>query len=368
MNNDSIILIIGTIIVFSQLDFIQNKNLGYEKEQLLVIHKTDDIGRSIQAFKDDLKKNPFVKSVSNSTELPGMNYGDNLYESHVNGKTNRQLLRRGFTDYEFVNTFKMEMALGRYYSREWTVDTVNSIVINQTAAEALGLINPIGSELIEAGIGREESRVWKVIGVIKDFHFESLHQPIQPLAMTLFTRGAGRYISVRLSSDNIRQSIESIKTIWAQYAGKQEFEYTFFNEDYARLYKSEERTSKLFASFSLLAILIGCLGLFGLVAYTAEKKTKEIGIRKVLGSSILSIVLLLSTEFIKWIVIANIIAWPIAYYLMNEWLNDFAYRMDIRITVFLFAGASSLIIAMMSVSYQAIKAAVANPVESLKYE
>ena len=365
----SVILIIGTIIVYGQLQYIQNKNLGYEKEQLLVIRKTDDLGRSIEAFKNDLRNNPYVKSVSNSTELPGMNYGDNLYESHSGRKIERQLLKRGYVDFNFFQTFKMKMSDGRFYSREWTGDTVNALVINEAAVKALQLKNPVGSDIYETGIAGGEDRVWKIIGVIKDFHFESLHQPIQPFAMQLFNKGGfGRYTTVRLSTDNIRQSLESIKQIWANYAGKQQFEYTFFDEDYNRLYKSEERTSKLFATFSILAIMIGCLGLFGLAAYTAEKKTKEIGIRKVLGASIQSILLLLSKEFIKWIVIANVIAWPVAYYLMSEWLNDFAYRMNINLLVFLFAGVSALIIALVAVGYQAVKASVANPVKSLKYE
>ncbi|MBU0475144.1 MAG: ABC transporter permease [Bacteroidetes bacterium] len=366
----SITLIIGTIVVFNQLEFIQNKNLGYEKDQLLIIRKTDDIGRSIVAFKNDLKNNPYVKNVSNSAELLGMNYGDNLYEAHINGKINRQLLKRGFIDYDYLKTYKMEMALGRYYSSEWTVDTVNSIIINEAAVKALGIINPIGFEIIETSTGdNQRNMVWKIVGVVKDFHFESLHQPIQPFVMQLFNRrGFGRYTAVRLSTDNLRESLESIETIWAKYAGNQQFEYTFFDEDFNRLYQSEERTSKLFAGFSLLAIIIGCLGLFGLAAYTAEKKTKEIGIRKVLGASIQSILVLLSKEFIKWIIIANIIAWPIAYYLMNKWLNDFAYRMNISIKVFIFAGTTALLIAFIAVGYQVVKAAVANPVDSLRNE
>ncbi|MDP3150641.1 MAG: ABC transporter permease [Ignavibacteria bacterium] len=366
----SIILIIGTIVIYGQLQYIQNKNLGYEKEQLLVIRKTDDIGQSIEAFKNDLRNNPFVKSVTNSNELPGMNYGDNLYEAHSRGKIERQLLKRSFADFDFFQTFKMKMADGRYYSREWTVDTVNSLVINEAAAKVLGLKNPVGSEIYETGIGDNNvNKTWRIIGVIKDFHFESLHQPIQPLAMQLYNRGGfGKFTTVRLSTTNIRESLQAIKSIWATYAEKQQFEYTFFNEDYDRLYKSEERTSKLFAAFSILAIMIGCLGLFGLAAYTAEKKTKEIGIRKVLGASIQSILVLLSKEFIKWIIIANVIAWPIAYYLMNTWLQDFAYRTDISFMVFLFSGASALLIALVAVGYQAIKAAVANPIKSLRYE
>ncbi|MFH1194892.1 MAG: ABC transporter permease [bacterium] len=363
----SIILIIGTVIVYGQLNYMQNKNLGYEKEQLLVIHKTDDLGNSIDAFKNELRKNPNVKYLTNSVQLPGMNYGDNLFESRVNGKSYRQLLRQGYADYDFASTFKIKMADGRYYSRERAVDADNSIVLNEAAVKSLRLKNPIGTEIYETGIG-DETRILKVVGIMKDFHFQSLHQQIEPLAMRLLTQGAARYTTVRLSTENIRQSVESIKSIWDSYAGNQQFEYTFFNEDYDRLYKSEERTSKLFVTFSILAIMIGCLGLFGLAAYTAEKRTKEIGIRKVLGASIQSILVLLSKEFMKWIVIANVVSWPIAYYLMNTWLQDFAYRIDIGFMVFLFAGGSALIIAIITVSIQAIKTAIANPVESLKYE
>ncbi len=367
----SIILVICTVFVFKQLNFLQTKKLGYNKEQLLIIKKTDDIGRNIEAFKTTLKNTPNVLEVSNSSHIPGIQLGDNLYDSYVNGKKYSQLLSLMVSDYDFVKAFDIKMAAGRFYSKEWGGDSLNSVVINETAAQNFHFTDPVGQEIYEPEGNRTPGRIfkYKIVGVMKDFHFESLHQPIKPLVVILYKHGGfGRFTSVRLKTNNIKQSIVSIKEIWSSFAGGQNFEYSFFDEDYNRLYKSEETTSKLFASFSILGIMIGCLGLFGLAAFTAEKRTKEIGIRKVLGSSIKSILLLLTKEFLKYLLIANLIAFPTAYYLVDIWLRNFAYRIEIDYSVFIISGISAIIIALVSVSYQVIKAAVANPIVSLKYE
>lgn len=365
----SIVLIIGTITVYNQLDYLQTKKLGFERDQLLVVHKCDDIAKYIKAFRDELGEKSFVENVSNSNDMPGLNYGDNLYEYTQNNKSNRQLLKVTEVDYNFVNTFNVKMASGRFYSRDFGADTLNTIVINETAAKLLGLKSPVGTEIREVGIGNEDTQMARIVGVVKDFHFESLHLEIKPMALRLIRDNeSGRYTFIKIKTKDLRNAVASVQSVWKKFAGNQQFEYTFFDEDYIKLYKSEERTSKLFTIFSVLAIIIGCLGLFGLAAYTAEKKTKEIGIRKVLGASINNILFMLSKEFIRWIVIANIIAWPLAYFLMREWLNDFAYRTDIGLIVFIAAGGSAVIIALAAVGYQVLKAALSNPVKSLKYE
>ncbi|MFH0736726.1 MAG: ABC transporter permease [bacterium] len=367
----SIILIIGTVFVFKQLDFLQNKKLGYNKEQLIIIKKTDDIGSSIEAFKTTLKNIPNVLEVSNSTHVPGMQFFNDLYESYSGGKKTSQLFSVMGSDYNFVKTFEIKMTAGRFYSKEWGADSINSIVINEAAAKQMMFKDPVGQEIFEPTGNRTPGRnfKYKIIGVMKDFNFESLHEPIKPLVVTLFNSfGFGKFTSVRIKTDNVKESVSSIKEVWTSFADGQNFEYSFFDEDYNRLYQSEERTSKLFAAFSILGIMIGCLGLFGLAAFTAEKRTKEIGIRKVLGSSIKSILLLLTKEFLKYLFIANVIAFPTAYYLIDLWLQNFAYRIELDYSVFIISGLSSIIIALVSVSYQAIKAAVANPILSLKYE
>lgn len=363
----SIILVIATIFIFKQLDYLQNKKLGYNKEQLLIVRKADDIGVHREAFKTSLMDLSEVKYVSNITTLPGEEFGDNLFYSLENGQKNSQLVSIVRSDYDFAKTFGIEMADGRYFSREFGADTINSIVLNETAVKSLGIKNPVGKRISIPGNGAEQYFI--IIGVTKDFHFQSLHEPIRPLAMMLFGRnGFGRTTAIRIAGGNISSTVNKIKQIWSNFADGQHFEYTFFDEDYAKLYKSEERTGKLFASFSVLGIFIGCLGLFGLAAFTAEKRTKEIGIRKVLGASFRSILILLSKEFLKYLLIANALAIPISYYLISIWLENYSYRISIDIYPFLFSGFAAIVIALGTVLYQVIKIGITNPVVSLKYE
>ncbi|OGU55898.1 MAG: hypothetical protein A2V66_18260 [Ignavibacteria bacterium RBG_13_36_8] len=366
----SIILFIGTFIISEQLRYVQNKNLGFNKEQLLIIHKTDDIGRFIESFKNDLRSHTNIVSVSNSATLPGLIFGSNAFRRQDGTGEDTRVIMTMFADYDFAKTYQIKMAEGRYYSPDRTVDTVNSIVVNEEALKVFGISKPaVGKQIVQMGNTPETSFTFNIIGVLKNFHFESLHNEIRPLIIGIFrTGGFGRYVSVRVNTSDLEETLAFIKESWTKYAGNQAFEYTFFDEDFAELYASEERTGKLFTSFSILAIFIACLGLFGLAAYTTEQRTKEIGIRKALGANISTILLLLTKEFTKWVLISNIIAWPIAFYIMNNWLADFAYRIDISLWTFLISGAVALVIAIITVSSQAIKAAVANPVNSLRYE
>jgi putative ABC transport system permease protein len=263
-----------------------------------------------------------------------------------------------------VKTYQIKMKEGRFFSREFLSDTM-SVVLNEEAVKTMGLKDPIGKNLVRIG----DTRNLRIVGVTDDFNFQSLHRKIEPLVMGLFrSSGFGRFVSVRFTPQNAQSTIQSISSIWHKYAGNQAFEYSFFNDEFAKLYASEERTGQIFTIFSMLAIFIACLGLLGLAAYTAEQRTKEIGIRKVLGASVSEIILLLTQEFTKWVLIANIIAWPVAYYFMNSWLENFAYRINFNIWIFVLAGASALLVAVITVGYQAIKAATANPVKSLRYE
>jgi putative ABC transport system permease protein len=364
----SIILFIGTIIVYNQLDFIQNKKLGFNKEQVIVVQKADDIGRFMQSFKEELKNIPGVLSVSNSNTLFGKEMGNNPYK--VYGSNENKLFTVLFADDKFADTYQIEMAEGRYYSNDvFPADTL-AIVMNEAAVKEFGFDDPLGKKVtFMHGENDTNVPVFRVIGVMKDFNYQSLHQNIKPLIIrNYFPENFGRLVSVRVTPGDYEEKIKAIEAAWHKYAGNQAFEYFFFDEDFAKLYKAEQRTGVLVTVFALLAIFIACLGLLGLAAFTTEQRTKEVGIRKILGASIGGIVLLLSKDFIKWIIIANLIAWPAAYFIMNRWLEDFAYRINISIWVFIIAGAAAILIAYATVSYQALKAAVANPVNSLKYE
>lgn len=367
----SIILIIGTFVVKEQLDYIQNKKLGFNKDQIVLVKKTDDIGRQIESFKRELLSNPDITSVSNSNTYPGgPNFGGNAFVAGGESGDKSQLVMMMGADYGFTDTYQIQMKEGRYYSTEHPSDTLNAIVVNEETVKIFGIKDPIGKTIIAVGNTPETSRKFTIIGVTKDFNFESLHSKIRPLAIRLFVpgRGFGRYTAVRVAAGNIKNTLNYIEEKWHKLAGAQAFEYNFFDQEFAKLYKSEERTGKLFTSFSILAIIIATMGLFGLVAFITERRTKEIGIRKVMGASIGEIVFLLSKEFSKWVLFANILAWPLAFYLMNNWLKDFAYRVNIAIWIFPVAGFLVLLVSLLTVSSLTIRAARANPANSLKYE
>ncbi len=364
----SIILIVGTFIIASQLNYIQNKKLGFNRDQILIVKKTDDIGKYIRSFKYDLSQIATITTVSNSSSIPGGNFGDTAFRKEGAGPDEVHDIKVMFTDYDFIYTYQIKMKEGRFFSKDFANDTM-AVVINEAAAKSIGLKNPVGKYLIRLGNTPETGDKYKIIGVTNDFNFESLHQKIEPLIIGLFRPvDFGRFVSLRFAPSDASRTIKQVSSVWHKYAGSQAFEYSFFNDDFAKLYASEQRTGQLFTIFSVLAIFIACLGLLGLAAYTAEQRTKEIGIRKVLGASVPEIIVMLTREFTKWVLIANIIALPVAYFFMKGWLENFAYRISFNIWVFILAGLSALLIAVLTVSYQAVKAAVANPVESLKYE
>ena len=364
----SIALIIGTFVIQDQLNFIQNKNLGFNKEQVVLIKKTDDIGSKIDAFKSLLSNYPKVISVSNSTDIPGNQNGDSAYKMQGASVHEALDIRNIYCDYNFIKTYEIKMAAGRFFSKDHPADSM-AVVINEATAKSFGIANPVGKNLYQFGRTPDESIVHPIIGVVKDFNYESLHQQIRPLVFMLFNKGGfGKFTSVRIAAGDYQKTISYLETTWKKFAGDQAFEYNFFDQSWSHLYFAEQRTSKLSMIFSVLAIFIACLGLLGLAAYVTEQRTKEIGIRKVLGATVPEIFILLSKEFTKWVLIANIIAWPLAYYIMHNWLNNFAYRVSIAPLVFLYSGLIALAISIATVSTHAIKAARSNPVKSLRYE
>ncbi len=361
----SIFLIIGTLVVYQQLKFFQNQKLGFEKDQVLVVSNPGSLGNNIIPFKEALRKFSSVMDVSGSNTLPGKGFSNIGFGAEAVDQS--FTLNLCVCDYDFLKTLKLKLAQGRFFSRDFVSDS-NAAVLNEKAVELLGWDNPIGKRINNWAQNRGN---FVVIGVIKDYHYESLHHKIRPMALFLsggYYTNVERCISVRLNSENISGTIKYIENTWNNFAQNMPFEYSFLDEDFDNLYINEKQTRKLFTIFSCLAIFIACLGLFGLVSFIADRKTKEIGIRKVLGASVSGIVTILNKSFIKLVLIANFIAWPAAWYAMNRWLQNFAYRIKLSWWMFVLAALISLMIALITVSSQTVKAALKNPVNSLRYE
>jgi len=363
----TIILIIATIIVFNQLNFIQNRKLGFNKNQVLLIDNTYVLGKQAEAFKLEVKKITGVNSASLSSYLPvsSSSRSDNTYSKEaVMDARNGLNMQTWRIDEDYLTTLGMELVKGRNFSKEFGTDS-NAIIINETTASLLGYGDPIGKNLYESDNDNKLVPL-NIIGVVKNFHFESLRQNVGPLCFKL-QRSTG--ISIfRINTTDTKSLVSKVESIWKKMAPGMPFAYRFLDESFDNMYRSEQRIGKLAIAFAILAIIIACMGLFGLATYASEQRVKEIGIRKVLGASVSNITQMLSKDFLKLILIASLIAFPIAGWAMYKWLQNFAYRIDIQWWVFLVAAAIALFIAMVTISFQAIKAAVANPVKSLRTE
>jgi len=370
----SIILIIATVIFGRQLNYLLNKPLGFSKDQVVVIRSGRDASnQDLQPLKSALEVNPNIGGVTGSLMLPssiGM-YNNVTWEGAVNDEIVAIMHNR--VDYDYLDTFKIELVAGRNFSPEFTSDLrptetdSRSILINQEAARRFGWEDAVGKTVIQTYGSRRIN--YMVVGVIKDFHFQSLRESITPLKLFL-SLDNNRYVSVKIQSQDVTGTLKFIEETWTRTFPNSPFDYFFFDSVFERRYKAEASQKRLFTYFSGLAVFIGCLGLLGLAAFAAERRTKEIGVRKVLGASSPRIVMLLSKEFSRWVLVANLIAWPVAYLAMRAWLKGFAYRIDINQQWFFFvlAGAAALGIALLTVGFQAVKAALADPVKALKYE
>ena len=364
----SIVLVIGTFVVRRQLDYVRTRNLGFNKEQVVVVEKVDDIGNQIRAFKQELLANPRILSASNTGRLIGDDFGSSVFRLAGAAGEENHLLWTCQTDEGFVKTYQIEMAAGRYFEAGRPTDA-QAVVINETAARTLGVTDPAGRQIVAVGPTPAQSQTLTIIGVMKDFHFQSLHTEIRPLIIGYFgARGFGRFLSVRVRPENIRETIAFMDRTWRGFARNQAFEYRFFDDHFARLYQADERTGRVFLAFSVLAVFVAGLGLFGLSAFVAEQRTKEIGIRKTLGATVTEVSLLLAGQFTKWVLAANLVAWPLGYYFMHRWLQKFAYRAALTPWPFLLTSLFVFAFALLTVSYQTVKAATADPVKSLKYE
>jgi putative ABC transport system permease protein len=364
----SITLIIGTFIIKSQLEYIQNKNLGFNKDALITINNGSTIRKDTKSFHEEISKIPGVQASTASSlmfasGIPGSGY---IYSK----MTAKDMITAQFldVDYNFGKTYQIKMKQGRFFSDEFGSDS-SAVVINETMAKEFHDKYPVDNNIAELNNSKKGMVQFKIIGVVKDFNYESLHKNVRPLVLHLGSvRQASTMIAIRVSTQNIASTIKSIESVWIKFAGKEKMFYRFADENIARMYRSEQKIGTITTVFSFLAIIVACLGLFGLVSFITEQRTKEIGVRKVLGASVGEIILLVSKEFIKWVLLANLIAWPIAFYLMSNWLNNFAYRTNISWFVFIGSGILALIIAITTVSYQVAKVAIQNPVTSLRYE
>lgn len=358
----SIVLIVGTLVIQDQLNYIQSRNLGFDRQNIVVIEKAWALGDQRESYKQELLKHPNIIGVSVSESLPGKSHDERFVfpEDRESGEQyNISLL---VADHDFVETLGLEVAEGRAFDKNRLTDS-SAVMINETAAELLGLSgDPIGKR-----IGISRNRTNPVIGVIKDYHFKSLHTEITPLVYFI-GRGTMAYAVVRIRSQGVSETMEILRNIWDRFVPNQPFHYSFLDENFAQLYAADQRTKRLFMVFSLLAILIACLGLLGLSAFIAERRTKEIGVRKVLGATVPEIFILIAGSFTKLVTVAFVVASPIAYFVMTKWLQNFAYRIEIQLWMLALTGAMTLMVALLTVSVQAIRAALVNPVESLRYE
>jgi len=359
----TIFLIICTIAVYNQLNYMRNMKLGYEKEYMIYKGMRGDVRAKFDSVKNELLQNPNILGVTASSNVPtyGYTFSNSLWRWEGQDPDEEILMRAVFVDLDYFKTFGMEIVEGRSYSKELATDATEAIMVNEEAVKVMGMESPIGKRL---SIGKNNM---KIIGVVKNYHFRSLRQEIDPLILIYNPRPCG-VLFARLRSENIPKTIGYMENIWKEFAPGHPFNYGFLDEAIDDLYRSEQRIGTILRYFSILAIFISCLGLFGLASFMAESRTKEIGIRKVLGASVSNIVLLLSREFTKWVLLANIIAWPVAYFAMYKWLQSYAYSTNIALWSFILSGAIALVIATVAVSYQSIKAAVTNPADSLRYE
>ena len=358
----SIVLILCTLFMFLQFNFMKNSELGWDKNNLMYIFMRGDIRKSYNALKKELLKDPRIVNVTAGRSRPS-SFGSSSSGFTYDGKDpeDRIIARYNFVDYDYIETAKIEMAEGRTFSEEFISDSTNAYIINQTLAKIMNKKNIIGENFNLWG------RKGKIIGVMKDFHFRSLRSEIEPLIMTMKAEYLN-FVVIRTQPGERFSALEYITDTWKRVIPNYPIDYRFIEDDFDLIYQRESRLGTLLGYFTFLALLIAGLGLFGLASYTAEQRTKEIGIRKVLGASVSRIISLLCFNFLKLVVIANIIAWPAAWWIMNGMLQDYAYRINLNITTFLLAGFLAVGIAFVTIILQAVKAAVTNPVNSLKYE
>ena len=358
----SILLIIGMFVVYKQINYFQSIGTGYDKDHIVSIPMGSGSEKYFHAFKNELQGDARILGVTGTAAaLPHFNWHQSGF--HWEGKDPNKQISVSFNavDYDFVETLKMKIVDGRSFSREFASDESESFLVNEEMVKLMGKESVVGETMMHG------DNPGRIIGVVENFHFHSYRYQIEPLILQLLPEGVDNLL-IRIQPENVSSSLKLIKETWGRIIPGYPFEYSFLDDDFGRSFRNVERTGHVLNSFATLAVIISCLGLFGLASFAAEERTKEIGIRKVLGSSASGIVLLLTKDFSRCILYATLIAWPVAYFVMNSWLSNFAYRTKIGFSILIFSSMLALIISLLTVSYQSIKAALANPVESLRYE
>jgi putative ABC transport system permease protein len=364
----SIFLIIGTIVIYNQLKFIQNKDLGYNRDHVLIVQRTWLLGDKTKIFKQEIKRLAGVQSASLSGFLPTSGWGNStsMFKDPILDQKKALLTQDWEVDEGYVSTLGIKMVAGRNFSDKMATDST-ALVINESAAKQLNMGNPIDKFLyIPQDNMAKVMKPFHIIGVMKDFNYRSLRENVTPLVL-LYSENRGA-LSIRINSTNIPAILDQVKNKWKELAPNQEFNYSFMDQDFDGLYRAEQRIGKIAIAFTSLAIVIACLGLFGLAAYAAEQRTKEIGIRKVLGASMSTIVGMLSKDFLKLVIFSILVASPLAWWAMHNWLQNYAYHQNFQWWIVALAGIGAILIAFITISFQSIKAALTNPVKSLKSE
>lgn len=362
----SISLICSTLVIFSQLQHVKNHDLGFDQEQIV----TMGLARKVKSevLKAELMGQPGITKITAADTMPGMGRSETFFSFEGVPEGGRQVMPYIEVDEDYLATMGMKIVAGRGFSKDFPSDK-KAVVLNETLIKQLGWKEPLGKTVSMTDFDDNQELIlvpYTVIGVVRDFHFESLHQKIRGL---IFMLGEDlNMVAIKIRPDNIPQTLAGIERVWQTMDTGRPFDFSFMDETFERLYRTEQRLGQIFVSFTLIAIIIAALGLFGLASFTVSQRVKEIGIRKIMGASIPNVVVLLSKEFTKWVILANVIAWPLAYYVMNKWLQNFAYRIDLHIGIFLLSGFAALLISLLTISSKAIKAAAANPVDSLRYE
>ncbi len=364
----SVILMIGAAVVYQQLDYMRNEKLGFEKENVVYIPAKDNVGAKYEAFKNELQQEPNIVGVTAQGSLPMFSLNSSTVSWEGKDPSIEQVMENKAVDYNFIELLNLKIVEGRNFSTAHPTDAKETFIVNEEAARIIGMDSAVGKRIATAG------REGTIVGVVQNAHFKSLHHKIHPQVFYVLTDFTSEVMNlygivlIRIKGTNIPKTIAAIEAVWKRVNPNTPFEYHFLDETIDRQYAAEKKISAMANYFTVLAIAISCLGLFGLAAFAAERRTKEIGVRKVLGATVANIISMLSRDFVKLVLVANLIAWPVAYFAMNKWLQNFSYRVDLGWWVFVLAGGMALFIALLTVSTQAIKAALANPVDSLRYE
>jgi putative ABC transport system permease protein len=363
----SIVIIIGSIIVYNQLNFMTKKDLGFSKENLIIIRRPDAFFRQLEPFRAQLLQLPGVEKVGFSRAVPGTNFNNNAFFKDEDPEKNTYLINQTGVSLDFPQALGVQLVEGRFFSREYNTDST-AILINEAAVKSLGMKDPIGKFILQPR-GPGQFQKLKIVGVMKDFNIESMHKAIGPVCFTVMGPGGGdQYATVRLTGKDIPATIRAIEQNWQSFTTRQPFQYDFFSDMWDNLYTSEMKTGRIFILFSILAVLIACLGLLGLITYVTNKRTKEIGIRKTYGASINVVLGLLSREVVYLILVSSLIAYPVAFFGSRYWLEGFADKVKVNPLIYVMATLAALVIGWLSISYQTVKAANYNPAKALRME